>query len=305
MDFRQLEVFAKVVETRSFSRAAEGLRLTQSTISEHVRLLEEEIGARLFDRLGRETVPTRAGEVLYGYAQRLLALRTDTHQALQQFLGQISGVLTVGASTIPGEYVLPPLIGRFREKFPQVTLALQIGDTRGIVEAVLEGRVELGVVGARPEQRTLRAVELMPDELVVVVPPGHPWFGRRLVTLEELTPEPLIVRESGSGSRQALETALDEAGLGLGGLRVIAEMGSTSAIKQAVKAGVGVSVMSKRAVEEECRHGLLWCVKIRDLRFTRHFYVVTHTGRSRSPLCQAFLDFLLAAGEGGSRETAR
>jgi DNA-binding transcriptional LysR family regulator len=305
MDFRQLEVFAKVVETRSFSRAAEGLRLTQSTISEHVRLLEEEIGARLFDRLGRETVPTRPGELLYGYAQRLLALRTDAQQALQQFLGHISGVLTVGASTIPGEYVLPPLIGRCREKFPQVTLALQIADTRGIVEAVLDGRVEIGVVGARPEHRTLHAVELMPDELVVVVPPGHPWFGRRLVTLEELTPEPLIVRESGSGSRQALETALDEAGLGLGGLRVIAEMGSTSAIKQAVKAGVGVSVMSKRAVEEECRHGLLWCVKIRDLRFTRHFYVVTHTGRSRSPLCQAFLDFLLAAGEGGPREAAR
>ncbi len=106
------------------------------------------------------------------------------------------------------------------------------------------------------------------------------------------------MREPGSGSRQALEVALDEAGADLAGLRVIAEMGSTSAIKQAVKAGVGVSIMSKRAVEEECKHGLLWCVKIKDLRFTRHFYVVTHAGRSRSPLCQAFLDFLLQAREG-------
>jgi DNA-binding transcriptional LysR family regulator len=295
MDLRQLEVFARVVDTRSFSRAAEALRLTQSTISEHVRLLEEEVGARLFDRLGRETVPTRAGELLYGYAQRLLALRAEAQQALQQFLGQISGGLTVGASTIPGEYVLPPLIGAFREKFPQVSIALHIGDSREIADAVVEGRVELGVIGARPEQRTLQAVELLPDELVVVVPPGHAWFGRKLVTLDELKPEPLIVREPGSGSRQALETALDEAGPGLGGLRVIAEMGSTSAIKQAVKAGVGLSIMSKRAVEEECRHGLLWCLTIKDLRFTRHFYVVTHTGRSRSPLCQAFLDFLLAS----------
>ena len=295
MDLRQLEVFARVVETRSFSRAAEALRLTQSTISEHVRLLEEEVGVRLFDRLGRETVPTRAGELLYGYAQRLLALRAEAQQALQQFLGQISGGLTVGASTIPGEYVLPPLIGAFREKFPQVSIALHIGDSREIADAVVEGRVELGLIGARPEQRTLQAVELMPDELVVVVPPGHAWFGRKLVTLDELKPEPLIVREPGSGSRQALETALDEAGPGLGGLRVIAEMGSTSAIKQAVKAGVGLSIMSKRAVEEECRHGLLWCLTIKDLRFTRHFYVVTHTGRSRSPLCQAFLDFLLAS----------
>jgi DNA-binding transcriptional LysR family regulator len=294
VDFRQLEVFAKVVEIRSFSRAAEALRLTQSTVSEHIRLLEDEIGTRLFDRLGRETLPTRAGELLHGYAERLLALRTEAAQSLQQFLGQVAGVLTVGASTIPGEYVLPPLIGVFREKFPQVSIALQISDTRGIVEAVVEGQVELGVVGARPDQRILQAVELMPDELVVVVPPGHAWFGRRVVTLEELRPEPLIVREPGSGSRQALETALDEAGLGLDTLRVIAEIGSTSAIKQAVKAGVGLSIVSKRAVEEECRHGLLWCVKIKDLRFTRHFYVVTHSGRSRSPLCQAFLDFLLS-----------
>ncbi|MBI3454606.1 MAG: LysR family transcriptional regulator [Candidatus Rokubacteria bacterium] len=296
MDFRQLEVLAQVVETRSFSRAAEALRLTQSTVSEHIRLLEDEVGTRLFDRLGRETVPTRAGELLYTHAQRLLALRTEARQALEQFLGQVSGVLTVGASTIPGEYVLPPLIGKFREKFPKVSIALQISDTRGIVDTVLDGRVEVGLVGARPDHRSLQAIELMPDELVAVVPPGHPWFGREVVTLDDLKAEPLIVREPGSGSRQALETALDDAGPGLDGMRVIAEMGSTSAIKQAVKAGVGVSIISKRAVEEECRHGLLWCVKIQGLRFTRHFYVVTHASRSRSPLCQAFLDFLLAAG---------
>lgn len=295
MDIRQLEVFAQVVEARSFSRAADALRLTQSTVSEHVRLLEDEIGTRLFDRLGRTTMPTRAGELLYGYARRMLELRTEAHQALAQFLGQVSGALKVGASTIPGEYLLPPLIGRFREKFPQVSVALSISDSRGIAEAVLGGRVELGVVGARPSHRSLDAVELMPDELVAVVPPGHPWCGRRQVTLEDLCSEPLIVRELGSGSREALEVALAEAGPGLAGMRVIAEMGSTSAIKQAVKARVGVSVISKRAVEEECQHALLHCIKIKDLSFTRHFYIVTHGGRSRSPLCQTFFDFLCAA----------
>jgi DNA-binding transcriptional LysR family regulator len=294
VDLRQLEVFARVVDTRSFSRAAEALRLTQSTVSEHVRLLEDEVGTRLFDRLGRETVPTRAGELLYGYARRLLTLRLEAHQALDQFLGRVSGVLTVGASTIPGEYVLPPLIGAFREKFPQVSIALQIGDSRRIADAVLDGRVDLGVVGARPDHRSLEATELMPDELVLVVPPGHPWFGRDRATLDDLRSEPLIVREPGSGSRAALERALEGIGTDLSALRVVAEMGSTSAIKQGVKAGVGLSIVSKRAVEEECRHGLLWCLPIEGLRFTRHFFTVTHTGRSRSPLCQAFLDFLLA-----------
>jgi DNA-binding transcriptional LysR family regulator len=295
VDLRQLEVFARVVELRSFSRAAEALHLTQSTVSEHVRLLEEEVGTRLFDRLGRETLPTRAGELLFGYAQRMLALRVEAVQGLQQFLGQVAGALTVGASTIPGEYVLPPLIGAFREKFPRVSIALQISDTKGTVEAVLEGRVELGMVGARPDQRTLQAVQLMPDELVVVVPPRHPWVGRKEVTVEDLKAEPLIVREPGSGSRDTVERALEEAGLGLDQLQVIAEIGSTSAIKQAVKAGVGISIMSRRAVDDETRSGQLGCVKIKDLPVTRHFYVVTHASRSRSPLCQAFLDFLLAA----------
>jgi DNA-binding transcriptional LysR family regulator len=295
MDIRQLEVLVQVLETRSFSRAAEALHLTQSTVSEHMRLLEEATGTRLFDRLGRQTVPTRAGELLYGYARRILDLRAEARQALEQFLGRVSGVLRVGASTIPGEYVLPPLIGRYREKYPQVTIALQIGDSRAITEAVLAGQVEVGVVGARPEHRGVDAIALMPDELVVVVPPGHAWFSRRQVTLDELRPEPLIVREAGSGSREALETALGEVSPGLADMRVIAELGSTSAIKQAVKAGVGISIISKRAVDEECQHGFLGCVKIRDLRVTRHFYIVTHASRSRSPLCQAFLDFLRAA----------
>lgn len=294
MDLRQLEVFARVVDARSFSRAAEALGLTQSTVSEHVRLLEDDVGTRLFDRLGRETVPTRAGELLLGYARRMLELRTEARQALEQFLGQVAGTLVVGASTIPGEYLLPALIGRLRARFPGISVSLHIGDTREIVQAVLDGRVEVGVVGARPDSRALEVRELWPDELVVVVPPGHPWFGRSQASLAELSAEPLVVREAGSGSREALEHALEEAGARLGEMRVVAEMGSTGAVKQAVKAGVGVSIVSQRAVEEDCRLGLLWGLRLADLLLTRHFYLVTHAGRSRSPLCRAFLEFLQA-----------
>jgi DNA-binding transcriptional LysR family regulator len=292
MDLRQLEVFSGVYELRSFSRTASALRLTQSTVSEHVRLLEEELGTRLFDRLSRETVPTRAGELLYGYAKQMLALRAEARQALGEFLGQVTGNLLVGGSTIPGEYVLPAVIGRFRERHPRVSITLQISDTRGIVQAVLEGQVDVGVVGADPNGRGLEVKPLMPDELVLVVPAGHPWQGRATVTLDELRTEPLIVREPGSGSRQTLEEALEAAGRSLLDMRVVAEMGSTSAIKQAIKAGIGVSVMSSRAVEDECRLGLLDCIKFQDLPVKREFYVITHASRSRSPLCRAFLDFL-------------
>ena len=292
MDLHQLQIFAKIVELRSFSRAAESLHLTQPPVSEHVRLLEDEIGGRLFDRLGRETVPTKAGELLYGYALRLLALQEDARRSLDQFLGKMSGALCVGASTIPGEYVLPPLMGKFKEKYPEISISLLIQDTQRILDFLLEGKVELGVVGARIEHRALEYTELMPDELVLVVPASHPWHGRKTVTLAELAQEPLIIRERGSGSRYAMERALAEAGVKWEALRIIGEMGSTQAIKQAVKSGMGLSIISKRAVEEECHHNLLWCVRLKGLRVSRHFYIVIHRDRTRSPLCEAFLDFL-------------
>jgi DNA-binding transcriptional LysR family regulator len=155
-----------------------------------------------------------------------------------------------------------------------------------------EGQVELGVVGAPPTARALEGRPLMGDELVVVVAAGHPWAGRRDVTLDDLKVEPMVVRERGSGSRDALERALEGVGLGLGAFKIVGEIGSTQAIKQAVRAAVGVSVISRRAVEDECRAGLLACVRLRDLSISRAFHLVTHRDRSRSPLAQAFLAFV-------------
>lgn len=292
MDIRRLEIFAKVAELGSFSRAAEALFLTQPTISEHVRALEDELGVQLLDRLGRGATPTRAGQLLLGYAHRMLALSREAHQALERFQGRMSGELIVGGSTIPGEYVLPALIGQFKAKYPDILISLLIGSTRQVSDWLEEGRVEVGVVGARPASRALESKELMADELVVVVPATHAWATRRMATLTDLQKEPMIVRERGSGSREALEHALHEAGLSLARLRVVGEMGSTQAVKQAVRAGIGIALVSKRAVEDECRAGLLACVKVKDLRVARAFYLATHRDRSRSPLAQAFVDFV-------------
>ena len=292
MDIRRLEIFAKVAELGSFSRAAESLFLTQPTISEHVRALEDELGVQLLDRLGRGATPTRAGQLLLSYAHRMLALSREAHQALERFQGRMSGELIVGGSTIPGEYVLPALVGQFKAKYPDILISLLIGSTRQVSDWLEEGRVEVGVVGAQPASRALESKELMADELVVVVPATHAWATRRTTTLVDLQKEPMIVRERGSGSREALEHALHEAGLSLAALRVVGEMGSTQAVKQAVRAGIGIALVSKRAVEDECRAGLLACVKVKDLRVARAFHLVTHRDRSRSPLAQAFVDFV-------------
>jgi DNA-binding transcriptional LysR family regulator len=289
MDLRRLEIFAKVAELGSFSRAAQALALTQPTVSEHVRALEEELGVQLLDRLGRGAAPTRAGQLLLGYAQRMLVLSREARQAMDQFQGRLSGELIVGGSTIPGEYVLPALVGKFKAKQADISVVLLIGDSRQVSEWVDEGRVELAVVGARPRQRALDARELMGDELVVVVP------------VADLQAEPMVVRERGSGSREALERALATVGTGLGAFRVVGEMGSTEAVKQAVRAGVGVALISKRAVADECRAKLVACVRVSTMPVARAFYLVTHRERTRSPLAEAFVAFVESeAGEGTS-----
>ena len=292
MDLRRLEVFAKVAELGSFSRAAQALSLTQPTVSEHVRALEDEMGVRLLDRLGRGAAPTRAGSLLLGYAQRMLTLAREARQAIDQFQGRLSGELLVGGSTIPGGYVLPVVIGQFKAKQADISIVLLIGDSREVNQWVEEGRVELGIVGARPGHRALEAKALMDDELVLAVGAEHAWARRRIVTLADIQSEPMVLRERGSGSREAFERALDDAGTSLASFKIVGEMGSTQAIKQAVRAGVGISMISRRAVEDECRAGLLVALMVPGLSVTRSFYLVTHRERTRSPLGVAFLSFL-------------
>src|SRR6202158_2765253 len=153
MDLRQLEIFVKVAELKSFSKAAEALFLTQPTVSEHIRTLEQELGVRLLDRLGRGAEATAAGRLLLSHATRMLQLQREALQAMDSFQGRLAGELHVAASTIPGEYVLPALIGRFKEKFPDIAITLLIGDSRAVVDWVVDGRAEVAVVGARLPHR--------------------------------------------------------------------------------------------------------------------------------------------------------
>jgi DNA-binding transcriptional LysR family regulator len=292
VDLRRLEIFLKVAELGSFSRAADALFLTQPTVSEHVRALEDELGVQLLDRLGRGTTPTKAGTLLLGYARRLLALSREARQAIEQFQGRVSGELVLGGSNIPGEYVLPALIGAFRLKYPDVSLSLRIGASRDVQEWVEQGHVEIGVVGAVPSSRALESRPLMADDLVLAVPPDHPWVSRKTVSVDDVKTEPLILRERGSGSRETLESGLKQLGTGLEAFHIVGEIASTQAVKQAIRAGLGVSFVSRLAVEDECRARILACVKVRDLNVTRAFHVVTHRDRSRSPLAQAFLTFV-------------
>jgi DNA-binding transcriptional LysR family regulator len=304
MDLRELQAFCKIVELKSFSRAAEAVLLTQPTVSGHIKALEEALGLRLFDRSGKHVTPTQAGELLYGYARRMLAVRDEAEQALAEFKGGLKGSLCIGGSSIPGAYVLPPLIARFKLDYPDVRIHLKIGDSREACRAVAEGHCDLAAVGARFDDARLHFEPLAEDEMVLVVPSRHPWARRASVRLKDLPGQPFIVREVGSGSRQYAERALAERGLDPGKLRVAAEMGSNEAVREAVKAGSGVAILSRRAVQDDLKARTLAGVRIESVRFLRHFYIASHRTRTKSPACRAFLKFL-GKGEGPAEGPGR
>ncbi len=292
MDTRRLEVFCKVFELRSFTKAAEALSLSQPTVSEHIRLLEKSLGETLIDRLGREVLPTPAGHVFYRYAVHIIQTLQESMQALSQFKGRLEGKLVLGASTIPGTYILPRFIGSFKSAHPAIRLTLRIGDTGDVVEGVLDGTLEAGIVGFRWNDRRLISEEIFSDELVLAVHRDHEWATRKEVALSELVGQPFILREKGSGTRMVLRNIMEEHGLELERLSVVAEMGSTEAVRQGLRAGIGISILSKQAVQEDFQLGHLVHVEIQGIRFFRPMHLTLRKNRQLTPLCLAFLDHL-------------
>jgi DNA-binding transcriptional LysR family regulator len=292
MDFWQLTIFCKVVEFKSFSRAAEAIHLSQPTVSSHIKDLEEHCGFRLLDRLGKEVLPTKAGELLFTYAKRLLALRDETESALSQFRGITRGSLTLGGSTIPGGYILPGVIGRFVKSHPEVQISLIIRDTREIADSILKGDVELAVTGAPLSDPAILQEPLFEDDMRLIVPAGHPWAKRKSIPAAMLKSEPFVTREEGSGTLKSLDQSLTNAGFNPSDLKISARMGNTVSVCEAVKCGVGVSILSSRAVERDIQAGLLAAISIEGVNLKRSFYLTRHKKRTLSPLAEAFATFL-------------
>lgn len=293
MDLHQIEIFCSLIRHKSFSRAAEALRLSQPTVSGHIKNLETELGVRLLDRLGKRVLPTDAGEVLYRHGLKLLEARDRARQEIEKLSGRVSGVLKIGGSTIPGAYILPPFIGAFRKKHTDVSVQMRIDDTARVTEAVLNGELLIGIVGARVADPRLEVHSFETDELVVAVPARHHWARKRTIQLEALKEEPFILREEGSGTRKIMEDRLAKAGLSLADLDAVAVVGSSDAVRQAVKAGLGVSILSSRAIQDDISARKLSAVRITGVRMERSFFVILLKGRSRSPLCKAFLELIL------------
>ena len=292
MDVWHLKIFQQVVKHKSFSLAAKAVNLTQPTVSSHIKELENHYECRLLDRLGRKAIPTRAGELLYTHAEKILAQLEETESAMAGFLGKISGHLEMGGSTIPGGYILPRVIGQFFNYHQNVNISLIVGDTTQIIEDIINSKLEFGVVGARSESGRILQTRLIEDDMRLIVPADHKWTHKHQVSLNMMRTEPFIVRETGSGTRKSLQRRLAEMGSDIGQLNIIAEMGSTAAVIQGIKNHIGVSILSPIAVSEELAAGTLKAMTITGMRLKRYFYLTVHQDRTPSPLCAAFIDFL-------------
>jgi len=295
-DLRQLEIFCKVIELESFSKAAEAVYLAQASVSERIATLEKMVGIKLLDRLGRKIVPTKAGELLYKHAILLLEMKRTACLEMEKFLGLKQGEIHIGGSTIPGEYILPEIIGRFQENNPLVSVILNIADSSEIEIRVLEGGFELGIIGFKSSDKNLLSYELWQDELVLAVPSSHRWAKKRVVSIQEISQEPFILRETGSGTLKIMEEYLKGSTLkDSSALHVVARFGSSTAVKRGIMSGLGISILSSRAIDMESKAGLIKSLKVRKLRMIRTFYLIRDRRRIASPLCQSLFDFLVAS----------
>ncbi len=291
MDLRSLDIFCRVVERQSFTAAARELDLAQASVSERIAALESDLGLRLLDRLGRSVTPTPAGERLYAGARELLRSRDALLDELAGFGTAEAGTLKIAASTIPAEYFLPDAVARFVSARQKVRVTVHVGDSDEVCARVLSGEAQLGVVGAKPEGAHLRATALWRDRLVAICPPKHPLASpSEEVPLSAFLKEPMVLRESGSGTRRTLEEAMGRKRPVT--LNVAAEFGSTAAVKRAVSAGLGVSVVSAAAVALEVQARELVVLDVRPSLPERRLWAVVDSRRESGPLGAAFLEFL-------------
>ncbi|MCB0882201.1 MAG: LysR family transcriptional regulator [Thermoleophilia bacterium] len=291
MDLRHLRTLRTIVEKGSFSHAADALEISQPAVSFQIRSLEDALGHRLLDRAGRRVALTEAGEIAHRHARRMIAVEQELTRELEELGGDVAGPFVLGSSTGPGELVLPRILGRFAARHPRVTVSLVVTDTQSVCDRVLEDDLEMGVVGAQRPHRGLEFTPFMRDELVVIVPPSHAWARRDAVDVAELADEPVLMQQEGSGVRAVLEDALHAAGVRDRDLRVAMELGLQQSVKAAVLDGLGITVISRLAVEREAADGSLVALPVRGRGMEREFWVVRRANRTLRRAARAFLEF--------------
>ncbi|HHJ98764.1 MAG TPA: LysR family transcriptional regulator [Actinobacteria bacterium] len=255
MNVSQLKTFIAVVDHRSFSEAARLLGISQPAVTMQIQALESDIGAMLLDRGYRKIDLTEAGAALVPYARRILDQIDDARHAIDMLSDTVTGRVTVAASTTPGQYLLPRVLGAFLKLYPEVGVTLRVYDSADVVERVEAEEADLGMTGAEVPGARVHYEQLGVDELLLICPPEHPLADRETLKFSEVAAQPFIVREAGSGTRMVSEDLVRRAGVDPGDLNVVMELGTNEAIVSAVEGGMGMGIVSRQVAAKALELG--------------------------------------------------
>ncbi|AJY76446.1 selenium metabolism-associated LysR family transcriptional regulator [Paenibacillus beijingensis] len=274
LNFHQLHIFYTVADKGSFSAAAVALHMTQPAVTMQVQSLEDYFGTKLFQRSTKRIELTEAGRTLLPYAKQSIDLIRETDAAMSKFTSQLKGRLQLGASLTIGEYILPRLLGSFGQEYPHISISMKVMNTTQIMDEIFSHHLNFGLIEAPVSHPDLHIEPVMNDELVLIAHRGHPLASRESVLLEEAMSYPLVLREQGSGTRQVMEDQLRRKNLDPDKLNIVMELGSTGAVKSAVEAGLGMSIVSLSSIKHEVALELINVVPLSDVTFSREFFSI-------------------------------
>lgn len=293
MDIKELEAFVYVVENCSFSRAAELLHLTQPTISSHISALERKLGIKLVVRTTKETYPSDAGKLLYGYAKEILQVRENAAIALKNFSKEMRGTITLASSTVPSQYYLPRMLQNFHEKYPDISFNIQMEDSPKVVEMVVSRSVEIGFCGTRIENHKCIPQEFASDCMAVITPNTEKFraYAGGELPREVLVGETFISREKSSGTYQSAKEIFARMGIDIAQMHTAIEVRSSESVKQMVAEGLGIGVISLSAARDYVQFEKVLAFPFAEESLRRKLYIVKHKNSILSPIAQTFYDY--------------
>lgn len=288
MDLHQLYVFTKVVEHKSFSKAADDIFLSQSTVSSHIQSLEKHLNITLFDRVGRESILTPHGERLYQWALKLLLIKDEALLDLSQGMASMQGVLRMSASSVPGQFIVPKMVKQFREAYPNITFHINQSSSKIVAEKVFNGSVDFGILGEKYESDRLHYIPLLKEKLVLITSNNSQLQGS--VSLQEISKYPLVMRNSDSGTNAILERFLKKNKIKKEKLNVVAYTDCGQSLIQFVMQGIGIAIISEMAAKEYSQNKMIRMYEIEDFHDERYFYLAYNINKTHSMISKLFIE---------------
>ena len=291
MNLNLFKTYVRVVETQNLSKTAEEFGVSQPAVTKQIQALEDIYGVLLLERSGRKLKTTEAGETLYYCAKDIIKSVIKSEKAMEEVSESRKGSLNIGASTIPGQYILPPIIKRFKDRYPNITISMEIADTEKVFAGVAEREIDIGIVGGWINNRKVDGFQWLEDELVFIVPEKHRLAEYSAIKMDMVQNERWIFREKGSGTRKAVEEMLSLNGIKKDDLNIYMEAGSTEAVLAGVESGMGISIVSSFAVKRN-QERKITPISIADPVGKRFFYIIYPRQKSRRKSVTRFIEFI-------------